>query len=135
MNKQLTNHSMMLKLTTAVLEQSSITTNQDDDIYYIRLPKCLGYCHIELVGLTPYPLLIKTAYAEDFSNNQAIRYLGQLEQIPDEVLFIYAGHGWKKQSHLKVLTAIKRRLGSDHVFNLQEFEAWSKTKLKEKESH
>tara|TARA_R100000544_G_C2227255_1_gene61732 strand:- start:1295 stop:1702 length:408 start_codon:yes stop_codon:yes gene_type:complete len=135
MNKQLTNHAMMLKLTVTALEQSGIASNQDDDIYYQRLPKGRGYCHIELVGLTPYPLLIKTAYAEDFSNNQAIRYLGQLEQIPDEVLFIYAGFGWKKQSHLKVLAAIKKRLGSDHVFNLQEFETWLKTKLEEKESH
>jgi hypothetical protein len=135
MNKQLTNHAMILKLTITTIEQSGITSNQDDDIYYLRLPKGRGYCHIELVGLTPYPLLIKTAYAEDFRNNQAIRYLGQLEQIPDEVLFIYAGYGWKKQSHLKVLGAIKHRLGSDHVFNLQEFETWLKTKLEEKESH
>ena len=132
MNKQLTNHSMMLKLTLTALEQSGITSNQDDDIYFQRLPKGRGYCHIELVGLTPYPLLIKTAYAEDFSNNQAIRYLGQLEQIQDEVIFIYAGNGWRKQSHLKVLSAIKRRLGSDYVLNLQEFESHLKVKLEEK---
>lgn len=135
MNKQLTNHAMMLKLTITLLEQNGITSNQDDHFHYQRIPKGRGYCHLELSGINPCPLLIKTAYAEDFTNNQAIRYLGQLEQTLDEVIFIYAGHGWKKQSHLKVLTAIKRRLGSDHVFNLQEFEAWLKTKLKEKESH
>ena len=134
MNKPQTNHIMMLNLTTSVMQQSGITPNQEDDIYYQRLPKRHGYCHFELVGLVTNSLLIKTAYAEGFSNNQAIRYLGQLDQIHDEVIFVYAGNGWKKQSHLKALSAIKRRLGSDHVFNLIEFKAWLKAKLDEKQA-
>lgn len=124
MNKQNTNHLMMLKLFITTLEKQGITSNIHDDIHYIQLPKYRGYCHIKLIGVTPCPIFIKTAYAEDFSNNQAIRYLGQLDLIHDDVLFVYAGNGWKKQTHLEVLTAIRNRLGNDHVINLTEVEHW-----------
>lgn len=129
MNKQNTNHLMMLKVLITTLEKQGVTSNIHDDIHYIQLPKYRGYCHIKLVGVAPCPIFIKTAYAEDFNNNQAIRYLGQLDLIDDDVLFVYAGNGWKKQSHLEVLTAIRKRLGNDHVIKLTEVEHWLNQRL------
>lgn len=124
----------MLNEIMTVLERTGITANQEDACCYRRLSKDSDCCHFELYGFTHFPIKLKTAYAEDTSSNQAERYVTQISRMRDEILFIYHGHGWKKQTYKRALSDIKRNIGADHVFNVQEFEEWLIAKLKEKES-
>jgi hypothetical protein len=133
MNKPLNNHLKMLNKIMAVLERAGITANQEDACCYRKLSNDADCCHFELYGFTHFPIKIKTAYAEDMASNQAERYVTQMSRIRDEAFFIYHGYGWKKQTYKRALCDIKRNIGADHVFNVQEFEEWLIDKLEEKE--
>jgi len=117
-----------------VLEAVGVTSNQEDAYCYRKLSKDPDCCHIELYGFTHFPIKIKTAYAEDMSSNQAERYVTQISRMRDEVLFVYHGYGWKKQTYKRALSDIKRDIGADHVLSLKEFEEWLIAKIEEKES-
>jgi hypothetical protein len=134
MNKPLNNHLKMLNDIMAVLERVGVTANQEDAYCYRKLSKDSDCCHFELYGFTHFPIKLKTAYAEDVSSNQAERYVTQISRMQDEVLFIYNGHGWKKQTYKRALSDIKGGIGTDHVLSLKEFEEWLIAKLEEKES-
>ena len=134
MNKPLNNHLKMLNEIMTVSDRAGITSNQEDAYCYRKLSKDSDCCHFELYGFTHFPIKLKTAYAEDVTSNQAERYVTQISRMRDEVLFVHHGHGWKKQTYLRALSDIKRGIGADHVFNMQEFEMWLNTKLKEKET-
>jgi hypothetical protein len=134
MNKPLQNHLKMINDIVRVLETVGVTSNQEDAYCYRKLSKNPDCCHIELYGFAHFPIKIKTAYAEDISSNQAERYVTQINRMRDEVLFIYHGDGWKKQTYLRALSEIKRGIGTDHVLSLKEFEEWLIAKLEEKES-
>jgi hypothetical protein len=134
MNKPLNNHLKMMNEIVTVFERVGITSNQDDSYCYRKLLKDPDCCHLELYGFTHFPIKIKTAYAEDMSSNQSERYVTQIGRMRDEVLFIYHGYGWKKQTYLLALSDIRRGIGADHVLNLKEFETWLKAKLVGKES-
>jgi hypothetical protein len=134
MNKPLQNHLKMINDIVRVLEAVGVTSNQEDAYCYRKLSKDPDCCHIELYGFSHFPIKIKTAYAEDMSSNQAERYVTQIGRMRDEVLFIYHGYGWKKQTYKRALTDIKEGIGADHVLSLKEFEEWLIAKLEEKES-
>jgi hypothetical protein len=123
MNKPLQNHLKMKNKVITILEAAGVTSNQEDAYCYRKLSKDSDCCHFELYGFTHFPIKIKTAYAEDMSSNQAERNVTQICRMRDEVLFIYHGHGWKKQTYLRALRAIRLGIGADHVLNLNEFEA------------
>lgn len=133
-NKPQQNHQLLISRIKAVIESSGISSNSDDVYHYKRLLSDKGHCHIELYGLTHFPIKLKTAYAESNKSNQAERYVTQVQRMRDEVFFIYDGDGWKKQTYKRALSDIKHFIGSCHVFTLREFEEWLKTKLVEKES-
>jgi hypothetical protein len=135
MNKPLQNHLKMKNKVITILEAAGVTSNQEDAYCYRKLSKDSDCCHFELYGFTHFPIKIKTAYAEDMSSNQAERNVTQICRMRDEVLFIYHGHGWKKQTYKRALSDIKGDIGTDHVFSLKEFEEWLIAKLEEKESH
>jgi hypothetical protein len=134
MNKPLQNHLKMINDIVRVLEAVGVTSNQEDAYCYRKLSKNPDCCHIELYGYTHFPIKIKTAYAEDMTSNQAERYVTQISRMRDEVLFVYHGYGWKKQTYKQALSDIKRDIGADHVLNLKEFEEWLIAKIEEKES-
>jgi hypothetical protein len=134
MNKPLQNHLKMINDIVRVLEAVGVTSNQEDAYCYRKLSKNPDCCHIELYGFTHFPIKIKTAYAEDMSSNQAERYVTQISRMRDEVLFVYHGYGWKKQTYKRALSDIKRDIGADHVLSLKEFEEWLIAKIEEKES-
>ena len=134
MNKPLQNHNNLIKHIKLILENCGLSSNQDDLYHYKRLTKDVHKCHIEIYGLTPFPIKIKTAFAEGMQSNQAERTVIQIQRIRDEIFFIYDGVGWKKQCYKKALSEIKQRIGSDHVFNIKEFESWLKTLIVEKEN-
>jgi hypothetical protein len=77
---------------------------------------------------------IKTAYAESQSSNQAEGYVTRMNRVKDDVLFIHDGDGWQKQSYLWALYEIGNAIGTENVVNLLKFEAWLKTKLREKKT-
>jgi len=135
MDKQSRNHQLIVNSVIAALDKKGIGSDQTSDTYYSRLTKDKDCCHLIIHGLTFYPLKIKTAFAESKMSNQAEGYVTKINRMKDEVIFIYAGEGWRKQSYLWTLYDISNAIGTDHVFNLIQFEAWIKTKLKEKESH
>jgi hypothetical protein len=131
MNKSQQNHLKMMNDIVRVLEAVGVTSNQEDAYCYRKLSKDPDCCHIELYGFTHFPIKIKTAYAEDMSSNQAERYVTQLSRMQNEVFFIYKGLGWNKQNYKQALRDIKREIGIDHVFHLQEFKIWLENKLGE----
>ncbi len=135
MNKQSRNHQFIVNSVTAILEKLGVGSDTNNEFYYSRLTKDKDCCHLIIHGLTTYPLKVKTAFAESKASNQAEGYVTKITRMKDEVLFIYAGAGWGKDSYLWALYDINTNIGKDHVFNLIEFEAWLKTKLEEKESH
>jgi hypothetical protein len=133
MNRPLQHHLKMLNELVAMMEAKGVTSNQEDAYCYRKLSKDPDCCHIELYGFVHYPIKIKTAYAEDIRSNQAERYVTQIGRMRDEVLFIYHGHGWKKQTYLRALSDIRLGIGADHVLNLNEFEAWLLAHMTENE--
>ena len=124
----------MLRNIVTRLEAIGITPNHDDTYCYKKLTKDPECCHFELYGFTHFPVKIKTAYSDSANSNQAERYITQISRMRDEVLFVYHGHGWKKNSYKRALNDIKRIIGNDHVLNLHDFEKWLKASLEEKES-
>ena len=135
MDKQSTNHQLMVNSVIGILEKNNIGSDQSNEVYYSRLIKDKDCCHLIIHGLTIYPQKVKTAFAESKASNQAEGYVTKINRMKDEVLFIYAGDGWRKYSYIWALHDINKSIGKDHVFNLKEFDEWVKTKLKEKESH
>lgn len=135
MDKQSINHNFIVKSVIEVLNKYEIDSDQNKETYYSRLAKDKDCCHLIIHGLTFYPLKVKTAFAESKMSNQAEGYVTKINRMKDEVIFIYAGDGWRKQSYLWALYDINESIGKDHVFNLKEFEGWVKSKLEEKESH
>jgi hypothetical protein len=132
MDKQSRNHQLIVRSVIAVLDKNGIGSSQNSDTYYSRLVKDKDCCHLIIHGLTFYPLKIKTAFAESKMSNQAEGYVTKINRMKDEVIFIYAGDGWQKQSYLWALYDINNAIGKDHVFNLKQFESWVVDKLKEK---
>lgn len=132
MDKQSRNHQLIVNSVIAILEKSHIGSDQINETYYSRLIKDKDCCHLIIHGLTFYPLKIKTAFAESKASNQAEGYVTKINRMKDEAIFIYAGEGWRKQSYLWALYDISNAIGTDHVFNLKQFEAWVINKLKEK---
>jgi thioredoxin-related protein len=132
MNKQLSNHERFRNAVKAVFDLYGIDNNSENTIHYKEIKKQKSCMHFELVGISTMPIYIKTAYAEDVRNNQAERYIGQLHDCFDEVIFIYGGDGWKQQKHLKVLSILKGFLGRDHVFSLADFKQWLSVNINKK---
>lgn len=134
MDKQSRNHQFIVNSVIAILKKHGIDSDQSNETHYSRLNKDKDCCHLIIHGLTFYPLKVKTAFAESKMSNQADGYVTKINRMKDKVIFIYAGDGWRKQSYLWALGDITNNIGTDHVFNLQEFETWLKTKLAEKQS-
>ena len=132
MDKQSRNHQFIVNSATTILENLGVGSDTNNEIYYSRLTKDKDCCHLIIHGLTFYPLKVKTAFAESKMSNQAEGYVTKISRMKDEVIFIYAGDGWRKQSYLWAIHDISNAIGTDHVFNLKEFDSWIKTKLKEK---
>lgn len=129
MNNQINNHHLMLTKAIEIIINSGITSNTEDLIHYRKLTKDKGYCHIEIYGLSYFPLKLKLAYAENEKSNQAERYSAQVNRWKDEALFIYSGDGWKKQTYLRTLKELKTMIGCDHVIKLSELKQWIKVEL------
>jgi|GEM_PF-7068685 len=132
MDKQSKNHQLMVNSVIAILEKNNIGSDQSNETYYSRLIKDKDCCHLIINGLTFYPLKVKTAFAESKSSNQAEGYITKINRMKDEVIFIYAGEGWRKQSYLWALYDISNSIDTNHVFNLKQFESWVEDKLEEK---
>lgn len=132
MDKQSRNHHFIVKSVIDILNRYNIGADENNEIYYFRLTKDKDCCHLIIHGLTFYPLKVKTAFAESKMSNQAEGYVTRINRMKDEVIFVYAGEGWRKQSYLWALYDISESIGKDHVFNLKEFEGWVKSKLEEK---
>jgi hypothetical protein len=132
MDKQSRNHQLIVNSVIAALDKNGIGTDETSETYYSRLIKDKDCCHFIIHGLTFYPLKIKTAFAESKMSNQAEGYVTKINRMKDDVIFIYAGEGWQKQSYLWALYDISNSIGTDHVFNLKQFESWIENKLKEK---
>jgi len=132
MNKQSRNHKFIVNSATAILEKLGIGSDTNNEIYYSRLTKDKDSCHLIIHGLTFYPLKVKTAHAEGNKSNQAEGYVTKINRMKDEVIFVYAGDGWRKLSYLWAIHDISNTIGTDHVFNLKQLESWIKTKLEKK---
>ncbi len=135
MNKQMNNHHRMLNKVIDIIKSCGITSNTEDTMHYRKLEKDKSNCHIEIYGISYFPIKLKIAYAENEKSNQAERYTTQVNRWRDEATFIYSGLGWNKQSYKRVLSELKGMIGSDHVLTLEELTNWLNDCLKGKESH
>ena len=132
MDKQSINHKKLLLKVISIFQRHNIDSDPDNEVYYTKLSRDPDTCHFILHGVTTYPIKIKTAFAESQSSNQADGYVTKIKRIRDDVLFIYDGLGWAKQTYIWAIYDIGNEIGKDNVLKLPEFEAWLITKLKEK---
>lgn len=129
MNKPLQNHHTQLKKIISIFNNNGIFNEEYEKVYYKLLPIYKTCYQFQFYINSQFPTLIKCAYSEGNSNNQASRYFDQIDDLVsqgNEVIFIYSGSGWKSQRNLKALSKINRLIGSEHVFSLAEFEQWLK---------
>ena len=132
MDKQYRNHKLIVNSVIEIFKKNNINSDQSNEIYYSRLIKDKDCCHLIIHGLTFYPIKIKTAFAQSKMSNQAEGYITKINRMKDDVIFIYDGDGWRKQSYLWAIHEISNSIGTEHVFKLNQFESWVKAKLEGK---
>ena len=122
MNKQMKNHATLLAKLKTILIQNGISSDCSKEVFFDVPPKNIK-CHIGVYNLKSLPFYIKTAYAESFSSNQALRYPAQIEEMPTEVeiWFVYDGVGFDHNRYRRCKSKIKEIIGREQVMSVEQF--------------
>jgi hypothetical protein len=122
MNKQMENHVFLLAKLKSILIQCGIKNDKTNKVNF-EIPAKTTKCHLGINGLENQTIYIKTAYAESFSSNQALRYPAQVKKLANDktIWFVFDGLGFNHNRYKECKSDIRGIIGVEQVMSVEQF--------------